>query len=242
MKEHRDQEELFVTTRWTRIRQARGPDTTAARTALAELCQHYWYPLYAYVRRCGYAPADAEDLTQGFFERLLRLDSLATVSDQQGKFRAFLLASLKHFLADRRDFASAKRRDLRVTVSLDIAEAEQRYSTVPSEALTPDQVFERQWAVTVLETVMQRIAREYEASGRGQLFSELRFAIAAEKSALPYRELSARLAMTEEALRVTIHRLRQRYRVALREELAQTVTSEAEVSEELRELRRILSR
>ena len=117
-------QDLFVTTRWTIIRQARGTDPTAARNALAELCQHYWSPLYAYVRRSGCAPQDAEDLTQGFFERLLRLDSLATVSHEQGKFRAFLLASLKHFLADRRDFAAAQRRDARVTFSLDAAEAE----------------------------------------------------------------------------------------------------------------------
>nr|MDQ3622931.1 RNA polymerase subunit sigma-24 [Verrucomicrobiota bacterium] len=143
--------DLFVTTRWTMIRRARGTDTTAARDALAELCQNYWHPLYAYVRRSGCAPHDAEDLTQGFFARLLRLDSLAKVSREQGKFRAFLLASLKHFLADESDFASALRRDARVTISLDAAEAEERYRAVPAETLTPDQVFERQWAVTLLE-------------------------------------------------------------------------------------------
>lgn len=234
--------DLFVTTRWTMIRRAHGPDTTEAREALAELCQNYWYPLYAYVRHCGHSPHDAEDLTQGFFARLLRLESLAKVNREQGKFRAFLLASLKHFLADQRDFASAEKRDARVTISLDAAEAEERYRTGPVETLTPDQVFERQWAVTLLETVMQRLAREYETSGRGALFSALRFAIAGEKSALPYRELAARVEMSEEAVRVAVHRLRQRYRAALREELSQTVTSEAEVNEELRELRRILSR
>ncbi len=234
--------DLFVTTRWTMIRRAHGTDSTAARDALAELCQSYWYPLYAYVRRCGSTPHDAEDLTQGFFARLLRLDSLAKVNREHGKFRAFLLASLKHFLADQRDFASAQCRDARATISLDAQAAEERYRAVPAGALTPDQVFERQWAVTLLETVMQRLAREYEMSGRGALFSELRFAIAGEKSALPYRQLAARVKMSEEAVRVAIHRLRQRYRVALRAELAQTVTGEAEVSEELRELRRILSR
>lgn len=234
--------DLFVTTRWTMILRAHGTDTTAARAGLAELCQSYWYPLYAYVRRSGYSAHDAEDLTQGFFERLLRLDSLRQVSGDQGKFRAFLLASLKHFLADRHDFASAQRRDARRTISLDANEAEERYRTIPGETLTADQVFERQWAITLLESVMQRLAREYENSGRGTLFSELRFAITGEKSALPYRELAARVAMSEEAVRVAIHRLRQRYRVALREELAHTVTNEAEVNEELRELRRILSR
>ena len=224
------------------IRRAHGTDPSAARDALAELCQNYWYPLYAYVRRCGCAPHDAEDLTQGFFARLLRLDSLAKVNREQGKFRAFLLASLKHFLADERDFASAQRRDARLNISLDAEEAEERYLAVPAETLTPDQVFERQWAVTLLETVMQRLAREYAVSGRGALFAELRFAITGEKNELPYRELAARIEMSEEAVRVAIHRLRQRYRVALREELAHTVSGEEDVLDELRELRRILSR
>lgn len=224
------------------IRAAGGGDTTAARAALAELCRQYWHPLYAYTRRCGCAPEDAEDLTQGFFERLLRLDSIGKVSRDQGKFRAFLLASLKHYLLDQHDFASAQRRDARVTVSLNTAEAEARYLAIPAETITPDQVFERQWAMTVLENVMQRMAREYESAGRGELFAALRFAIAGEKSALPYRELAAQLGMSEEATRVAIHRLRQRYRAALREELAGTLTSEAEVGEELRELRQILSR
>jgi RNA polymerase sigma-70 factor (ECF subfamily) len=234
--------DLFVQTRWTLIQRAHASDTAGARTALAELCQTYWQPLYAYVRRSGCSPHDAEDLTQGFFERLLRLDSLAGVRREEGKFRAFLLASLKHFLADQRDFASAQKRDARLTLSLDADTAEQRYLAVPAGTLTPDQVYERQWAMTLLETVMQRLAREYEESARGGLFAALRFAIAGEKSALPYADLAARLGMSEEAVRVAIHRLRQRYRAALREELAHTVTSDAEVHEELRELRRILSR
>jgi RNA polymerase sigma factor (sigma-70 family) len=224
------------------IRRAHGADPAAARAALAELCQNYWYPLYAYVRRSGCAPHDAEDLTQGFFARLLRLDSLAQVRREQGKFRAFLLASLKHFMADERAFARAQRRDARVTVSLDLDEAEKRYRAIPSEALTPDQVFERQWAVTLLDTVMQRLASEYQASDRAAIFSELRFAIAGEKSTLPYREIATRLGMSDEAVRVAIHRLRQRYRAALREELAHTVSSEEEVQDELLALRRILSR
>lgn len=127
-------------------------------------------------------------------------------------------------------------------MSLDVEQAEGRYQATPGDALTPDEVFERQWAVTLLETVMQRLASEYEATGRGTLFAELRFAITGEKSHLPYRELAARLNLTEEAVRVAIHRLRQRYRAALREELRQTVSSEEEVLEELHDLRRILSR
>jgi RNA polymerase sigma-70 factor (ECF subfamily) len=234
--------DLFNATRWTIVRQAAGRDATEAREAMAELCQSYWYPLYAYVRRTGCTPHDAEDLTQGFFARLLRLESLARVSQAQGKFRAFLLASLKHFLADQRDYASAGRRDARVTISLDGEEAEGRYCASASDTLTPEELFERQWAMTLLDTVMQRLAREYESSGRGALFAELRFAITGEKSALPYEELAARLGLSEEAVRVAVHRLRRRYRAALREELLHTVSSEAEVEEELAELRRILSR
>lgn len=234
--------DMFAATRWTMIRRAAASNESAAQAALAELCQTYWYPLYAYLRRTGSAAHDAEDLTQGFFARLLRLGSLATVSSAQGKFRAFLLASLKHYVADQRDHASAQRRDSRATMSLDVEQAEGRYQATPGDALTPDEVFERQWAVTLLETVMQRLASEYEATGRGTLFAELRFAITGEKSHLPYRELAARLNLTEEAVRVAIHRLRQRYRAALREELRQTVSSEEEVLEELHDLRRILSR
>ena len=238
---HRQQEELFVTTRWTVIRRAHGSDTTAAHTALADLCRTYWPPLYAYARRSGCSPHDAEDATQGFFERLLRLESLAAVSRERGKFRAFLLAALKHYLSDQRDHAHARKRDARATFSLDAASAETRYLAVPANTLTPDQVFDRQWALTLLETVMQRLAREYEASGRGALFAALRFSIAGEKGVAPSRELAAQLGLSDEAVRVAIHRLRRRYRSALREELAHTVGSEAEVAEELNDLRRILS-
>lgn len=223
------------------MRRAHGTDTTAARAALEELCRTYWPPLYAYVRRSGRSPHDAEDMTQGFFARLLRLDSLATVAPERGKFRAFLLASLKHFLADEHDFAHAQKRDAGLTFSLDATVAEERYRAVPDEALTPDQVFERQWALTLLETVMQRLECEFEAAGKSRLFSELRFAIADEPGAHS-AELAARLEMSDEALRVAVHRLRKRYRAALREELAQTVSCEAEVLDELRALKRVLSR
>src|SRR3954464_1618285 len=127
--------DFFLTTRWTAVLTAGRAETTRARGALAELCQTYWYPLYAYIRRTGSSAQNAEDLTQGFFARLLRLDSLASVNREQGKFRAFLLASLKHYLSDQRDFASAARRDARVTISLDTEEAEQRYSAVPADTL-----------------------------------------------------------------------------------------------------------
>jgi len=233
--------DIFVTTRWTMVLRAARSDTTRARAALEDLCQAYWYPLYAYTRRRGYSPQDAEDLTQGFFTRILRLNSLAQVEQVQGKFRAFLLASMNHFMSDEWDRSSAQKRAAQRTVSLDAEMAENRYRSEPMDTLTPERVFERRWAVTLLENVVQRLHKEYEASGQGTLFMETRFAITGDKNAVPYKELASGLGMTEEALRVAVHRLRQRYRRALHEEIAQTVADESEVEEELNCLRRILS-
>jgi RNA polymerase sigma-70 factor (ECF subfamily) len=233
--------DIFVTTRWTMVLRAARSDTTRARAALEDLCQAYWYPLYAYARRRGYSPHDAEDLTQGFFARILKLNSLADVGKEQGKFRAFLLASMNHFISDEWDRASAQKRGAQRTISLDAEMAENRYRSEPADKLTPEYLFERRWAMTLLENVVQRLRGEYEASGQGPLFMEMRFAITGDKNAVPYTDLAARLSLSEEALRVAVHRLRQRYRRALREEIAQTVADESEVTEELNCLRRILS-
>lgn len=216
-------------------------DTTRAGQALAELCQTYWYPLYAYARRRGHGPHDAEDLTQGFFARLLRLNSFANLSPERGKFRAFLLASMNHYLADERDRAGAQRRAAHRTISLDAEQAENRYRGEPVEHLTPERVYERQWALALLEAVLQRLAGEYESSGRAALFAELRFAITGDKNAVPYAALAERLAMTDEALRMAVHRLRKRFRDVLRAEIAQTVADPKEVPLELEHLRRILA-
>jgi len=233
--------DYFSATRWTVVRNAARSDTTRARAALGGLCQTYWYPLYAYVRRRGYSAADAEDLTQGYFARLLALDSLAAVSREKGKFRSFLLAGLNHFLSDERDRAHAQKRDARRTISLDTESGETRYRHEPADTQTPERLFERQWALTLLETVVKRLHAEHEAAGKGPLFMTLRFAITGDRHALPYAGLAAGLGMSEEAVRTTVHRLRQRYRQLLREEIAHTVASEAEIDEELRHLRRILS-
>jgi len=233
--------DIFVTTRWTMVLRAARSDTTRARAALEDLCQAYWYPLYAYARRRGYSPHDAEDLTQGFFARILKLSSLAGVGQERGKFRAFLLASMNHFISDEWDRASAQKRAAEKTISLDAEMAEHRYRNEPVDKLTPERVFERRWAMTLLENVVQRLRDEYQVSGQGALFTEARFAITGDKNAVPYAELASRLGLTEEALRVAVHRLRQRYRRALREEIAQTVADESEVTEELNCLRRILS-
>jgi RNA polymerase sigma-70 factor (ECF subfamily) len=216
-------------------------DTTRARGALAELCQAYWYPLYAYARRRGHGPHDAEDVTQGFFERLLELKSLTGVTREKGKFRAFLLASMNHYLATEYERTTAQKRDMNQTISLDAEAAEHRFLHEPVDERTPESIYDRQWAITLLETVVQRLCREYESTGRGALFMELRFTIALEGKEAPYPEIAARLQMSEEALRVAVHRLRKRYRQMLREEIAHTVADESEITSELEYLRRVVS-
>jgi RNA polymerase sigma factor (sigma-70 family) len=228
--------EYFVTTHWTLVLDAGCSDSTRAREALAELCQTYWYPLYAYVRRRGETPTDAEDLTQGFFERLLELNSMADVRREKGKFRSFLLASLNHYLSDERDRARAQKRGRGLVSSLDAAAAESRLSREAADTLTPEKLFERKWAMTVLETVVQGLQREYESSGKGALFMALRFSIAGDKGEEPYAKLSERLGLSEPALRVAVHRLRERYRQLLRDEIARTVATKAEVDGEIRQL------
>lgn len=233
--------DIFATTHWSVVLRARNADTPRAAAALTDLCQTYWFPLYAYVRSRGHSPHDAEDLTQGFFANLLRLESLAEVSPEKGKFRAFLLAALKNHVAKERRHDVAQKRDARRTISLDAEAAESRYALEPIDATTPERFFERQWALTLLETVMNNLQAEYEAAGRGELFRQLRFAIIGEKNATPYRDLAEQLGMSEPAIRVAVHRLRQAYKRVLHEEIAHTVSDPADVAEELRELRRALA-
>ncbi len=228
--------DYFATTHWTIVLQAGRSDGTRAREALAQLCQTYWFPLYAYVRRRGYSVEDAQDLTQGFFARLLELESLADVRREKGKVRSFLLASLNHYLSDEWDRATAQKRGKDQVVSFDTASAETRFAREPADNSTPEKLFERQWAMALLENVVQRLQSEYESSGKGGLFMALRFSIMGEKSAVPYTQLAKQLNLSEEALRVTVHRLRQRYRQMLRDQIAQTVATPAEVEEEIRHL------
>lgn len=224
-----------MTTHWTAV-VAAGQGDTAAVAALETLCRTYWYPLYTYVRRRGYSPADAEDLTQGFFERLLRLNSLTDVKADRGKFRSFLLASLNHYIADQWDRNTAARRDQRKTISLDTHAAETRYGQQPASPETPERIYERQWALALLEAVVQTLSAEYHAAGKPDLFLALRFTIAGDRQAVPYRELATTLTMTEPAIRVAVHRLRRRYREVLRQQIAQTVATPEDVEAELRAL------
>ena len=232
----------FASTRWTQILAAADPEHPDAREALAALCRTYWPPLYAFARRRGLTPADAEDLTQGFFAQLLRLDSLADVRRERGRFRAFLLASLQHYLADTRDRERAAKRGAGLVLPFDTAGAEQGYQREPTDAaMTPDAAFDRAWALTLLDAVAARLRADYAAAGQGELFAALSFSLTGGRSELPYAELATRLGLTEPAVRVAVHRLRKRYRQLLREEIAQTVAQPEDVDDELRALRRALT-
>lgn len=233
--------DAFVTTHWSLVSRAGRGDITQARDAVARLCQTYWYPLYAYVRRRGYSPPDAEDLTQGFFARLLERNSLAGIRREKGKFRSYLLTALNHFVADEWKRAKAQKRGGLRLVSFNAASAETRYRHEPIEPSTPENIFERNWALALLNEVFQRLQREHATAGKVELFERLKFCLTGERSSIAYAELAAGLHLSESAVKVTVHRLRQRYRELLRAEVANTVATEAEVQEELRYLVRVLA-
>jgi RNA polymerase sigma factor (sigma-70 family) len=231
----------FVTTHWSVVLTAGRSDTTRAQDALAKLCQTYWPPLYAYVRRRGHSPEDAQDLTQEFFARLLERNAIATVSPEKGRFRSFLLASMNHFLTDEWDKARAQKRGAGKVISLDTQSAETWLRQQPVENLTPEKAFELRWAITLLEQVYRRLEEEHRQQGKADLFGTLRTTLAGPGNSAPYAELAARLGMNEGAVKVAVHRLRQRYRALLRETIAETVEGESEVEEELRYLMRVVA-
>jgi RNA polymerase sigma factor (sigma-70 family) len=233
----------FVTTRWSRVLAAGQAQSTASREALAGLCEIYWYPLYAYVRRWGYDPDRAQDLTQEFFARLLEKHYLRDADPARGRFRSFLLASLKHFLSNERDRESAVKRGGRATiVPLEIETAEGMYQREPPDADTPEKVFERRWAMTLLGRALSRLAAEFAESGRSDTFRRLEGYLTGESDTVPYAELARDLGMTEGAVKVAVHRLRRRFGTVLRAEIAETVSDPAQVDEEIRELFRVLTR
>jgi DNA-directed RNA polymerase specialized sigma24 family protein len=223
----------FATTHWSLVLAARDRAEPGARDALASLCGLYWYPLYAYIRRRGHGADDAHDLMQEFFARLLAKDFLAGVDRGKGKFRSFLLAAFNHYLANERDRARAKKRGGgRPVLSLDAADAEGRYRAEPAGGLTPEQLFERRWALALLREVMARLRADYEAKGKGRLFDRLRGFLVGEKGA-GYRGAADDLGLSEGAVKVAAHRLRQRYRDLLREEIGRTVATPEEIEEEI---------
>jgi len=227
----------FVTTHWSVVLSAQGADPGRLTEALETLCRQYWYPLYAYVRRMGHSPADAEDLTQGFFARLLEKDFLASAAREKGRFRTFLLTALKRFMANEWDRQHAQKRGgFAITVPIDQELAETRFASDGSHNLSPDRLFDRQWAMALLESTMARLQHEYLESGRSKLFEYLRDCLARDESALPYAEIARQLNLTEPAVKMAVQRMRSRYREILREEIAHTVSTPEEVEEELRQL------
>jgi RNA polymerase sigma-70 factor (ECF subfamily) len=232
----------FHTTHWTVVLAAGQSHDTAGREALAVLCSTYWYPIYAYLRRSGSTRHDAEDLTQEFFSGFLKRDSLTNVSPMLGKFRSYLLACLKHFLANERRRAQAQRRGAGVQViPLDSGAADTRYLAEPSHDITPDVLFERRWAFAVVDLAMKELQREYVQRGKGELFEQLRGFLPGDAPSASRAELAARHEMSPGAVDVAVHRFRQRFGELLREQVARTVSSAAEVEEELRHLISVLS-
>ncbi len=227
----------FVTTHWSVVLSARDRNSPDSDAALETLCRTYWFPLYAFVRRRGHNPHDAQDFTQEFFARLLKKEYLNSAASEKGRFRTFLLVALKRFLANEWDRQHAQKRGGTTPVlSIDQELAESRFASEPAHNLQPDVLFDRQWAMTLLERTMSRLHDEYVASGRARLFELLRGCLAKDESALPYAEIATRLNLTEPAVKMAVQRLRARYREILRAEIADTVASPEEIEEEIRHL------
>ena len=216
-------------------------DSPHAAAALEKLCRAYWYPLYAYVRRRGSGPEDAQDGTQSFFARLLERDLLSRASPQRGRFRSFLLTALQNFLADEHDRAVAHKRGAgQPLIALDALDGEARYALEPSDDVSPDKLFERRWATTVLEQAWASLEAEYAAEGKADLFRELRRFNSALESAPGYAEVAGKLGLPENTVKSLVLRMRRRYRALLRAEIGHTVSDPSEIDEEIRYLLGVL--
>ena len=232
----------FGTTHWSIVLAAGQNDREKAHEALEQLCAAYWYPLYVFARRQGYDAAQSEDLTQEFFARLLQRNDLAEVGPERGRFRSFLLASFKHLLANEyHRQQTEKRGGLATLVSLDREQLETRYRLEPADAVTPETLFERRWALTVLERALERVREEYVVSEKADLFEELREFLSNQKS-VPHAAIAAKYGISVGAVGVTIHRLRKRYAEVLREEISHTVSIPEEIEDEIRHLIAVVGR
>jgi RNA polymerase sigma factor (sigma-70 family) len=233
--------EWFATTHWSVVLSAKHPESAQSREALEKLCNGYWYPLYAYVRRKGHSAHDAQDLTQEFFARLLKGNFLATVEQRKGRFRTFLLASLEHFLAKEWAHVNRQKRGGGVTVvSLDERDAEGRYVQEPVDSTSPQSLYERRWAMTLLDRAFKRLSEECRTAKQGELFERVKNLLSGDRCESSYAELAEGLGITEGAFKVAVHRLRQRYGRLLRMEIAETVASPDEVEAEIRFLFSVL--
>jgi RNA polymerase sigma factor (sigma-70 family) len=230
----------FTTTHWSVVLEARG-ESPAAEAALEKLCRSYWWPLYGFVRREGYKPEEAQDLTQAFFARLLERRDFETVRRERGRLRSYLLASMKNFLSKARDREmTVKRGGGRPLISLDDLLARERVDQEPAHKLSADRIYERRWALTLLEQVFVRLRAEYEAAGKLPLFDRLKEFLARESGQPSQAEIAAEMQMTENAVKQAFHRLRHRYRQLLHEEIAHTVAVPEDVDDELRHFIAIL--
>jgi len=227
----------FTTTHWSVVMAVGQGDSTQATEALQKLCQSYWYPLYSYARGRGHAKHDAEDLIQGFFAMLLKREALQKVVPGRGKFRSFLLTALNHYLADQHDWHQAQKRGGgEAPISLDAQDAEHRYQLEPKDGATPERLYERSWATTLIDRALEKLRQDYEAEGKRPLFEQLRCFVVAGAESPRYAELGPGLGLSEDAVRKAVKRLQARYGKAIREEIAHTVTSAGEIESELRHL------
>jgi len=231
----------FPTTRWTLVVAAGGPCRKEAQSALVSLCENYWYPLYAYLRRRGYPADQAQDLTQEFFTRVLEGRYLDRADPEKGRFRSFLLTSLKFFVADEEDRRRANKRGGGMVVAFEFSSGEERYQREPAHDETPERIFERRWALSVLDRVVEKLRKEFLHHGRPEHFERLKVFLLGQSDA-PYAALAREMNTSEGALKVAIHRLRKRYRDLFRQEIADTVADPAEVESELRYLAAVLTR
>jgi RNA polymerase sigma factor (sigma-70 family) len=227
----------FIPTHWSVVLAAGSGDSPHAQTALEKLCRAYWPPIYAFVRRQGHSPHDAQDLTQEFFSRLLARNYLADVDRAKGRFRSFLLASLKHFLANEWDKSQAQKRGGgQVLIPIDVTSAETTCGLELADTSTAEKIFDRRWAFTLLDQVLGRLRAGYTRDGKEKLFEHLKPTLTEASRMVAYAEIASRLGTTEGAVKVAVHRLRQRYRELLRAEIAETVASAGEVEDEIRNL------
>lgn len=234
--------EQFATTHWTTVLAAGDSVSPHSEEALARLCERYWYPVYAYVRRHGNSPHDSQDLTQAFFARLFERKLLRHVDREGGRFRSYLLTALKNFLCDEWEKGQAQKRGGgRRVLSIDEHRAEERYRIEPVERLDPERLFERRWALTLLEQALERLEKEYRTSGRSEWFHQLRGVLLAEADTSCYAEIARVLNSSVGAVKVAVHRMRRSFRQILRDEISQTVSCGEEVDEELRHLFSVLA-
>jgi RNA polymerase sigma-70 factor (ECF subfamily) len=232
---------LFLTTRWSVVLAARGDADTESHAALETLCHASWYPLYAYLRRMGQASHDAEDLVQEFFARLLEKEWLLAADREKGRFRTFLLVALKRFMAKEWQRERAQKRGGALThVPLDTADAERRYAGEPVGSFAADAIYERRWAMTLLDQSLESLAAEYARTGKAAEFTSLKPWLTADRGGIPYAEVAAELSSGEGAVRVAVHRMRKRFREVFRERIAETVSEAEDVPNELLHLARVL--